>query len=175
MDGRPRQVAGNVVKRLDEELLKDLSQQALLSPRLRDNYNFHERPEDRVQRLCIALEPDSYVRPHRHREPDKWEFLIALKGGCLLLLFERDGTVAERHILHPGGDLRGIEIPPDTWHTLLAEESGTVIMEIKQGPYIPVSFSNFAEWSPRETSPRVKAYQEWCRRAKPGARFEHDG
>jgi cupin fold WbuC family metalloprotein len=156
------------LKRLDAALLDDLSRQALTSPRLRDNYNFHPRPDDHVQRLCIALEPDSYVRPHRHPEADKWEFLVALRGRVLLLLFDDDGCVTERLTLQPTGDVTGLEIAPNTWHTLLAEDSGTVVLEVKQGPYIPVSFSNFADWSPRESSSDVARYQTWCRTANLG-------
>lgn len=159
------------LKKLDSGLLADLSRQALTSPRLRDNFNFHPRPDDRVQRLCIALEPDSYVRPHRHPEADKWEFLVALQGRLLLLLFDEEGVVTERLTLDPSGRLRGIEIEPNTWHTLLAEVPGTVILEIKQGPYIPVSFSNFADWSPRESSHEVRRYQAWCRTARLGDRY----
>ncbi len=124
-----------------------------------------------MQRLCIALEPDSYVRPHRHPEAEKWEFLLALQGRLLLLLFDDDGVVTERLTLDPNGPLRGIEIEANTWHTLLAETPGTVILEVKQGPYIPVSFSNFAEWSPRESSSDVPRYQTWCRGASLGDRF----
>ena len=159
------------LKRLDAALLADLSRQALTSPRLRDNYNFHPRPDDHVQRLCIALEPDSYVRPHRHPEAEKWEFLVALQGRVLVLLFDDDGCVTERLNLEPVGALSGIEIEPNTWHTLLAEVTGSVILEVKQGPYIPVSFSNFAPWSPRETSTDVGRYLDWCRGAQLGDRY----
>lgn len=159
------------IKRLDTALLTELSRQALSSPRLRDNYNFHERPDERVQRLCIALEPDSYVRPHRHPEDGKWEFLLALTGTVLLLTFDAEGHILERLRLEPHGALRGVEISPDTWHTLLAEAPGTVILEVKQGPYLPVAFSNFAAWSPREGSPQAREFQNWCRSARPGERY----
>ena len=159
------------LKRLDATLLDDLSRQALTSPRLRDNFNFHPRPDDQVQRLCIALEPESYVRPHRHPEAEKWEFLVALRGRLLMLLFDDAGCVTERMILKPAGGISGIEIEPNTWHTLLAEVSGTVILEVKQGPYIPVSFSNFADWSPRESSNDVARYQSWCRTAQLGGYY----
>ncbi len=165
-------MSNDLIKRLDATLLTDLSRQALASPRLRDNHNFHQRPEDRVQRLCIALEPESYVRPHRHPEKDKWEFLLALQGSCQLVLFDDHGTVIERLRLSTQGELRGIEIAPNTWHTLLADSTGTVILEVKQGPHAPVAFSNFADWSPRETSPEVRRFQAWCRTANPGARYE---
>jgi len=159
------------LKRVDGALLADLSRQALTSPRLRDNYNFHPRPDDHVQRLCIALEPDSYVRPHRHPEAEKWEFLVALRGRVLVLLFDDDGHVTERLNLEPLGKLSGIEIGANTWHTLLADVSGTVVLEVKQGPYIPVSFSNFADWSPRESSNDVSRYLSWCRSARLGDHY----
>ena len=156
------------LKRLDAALLDDLSRQALTSPRLRDNFNFHPARTTTCSGLCIALEPDSYVRPHRHPEADKWEFLVALRGRLLMLLFDDDGCITERLTLEPVGGISGIEIEPNTWHTLLAEVTGTVVMEIKQGPYIPVSFSNFADWSPRESSPDVARYRSWCRSAQLG-------
>ena len=70
------------------------------------------------------------------------------------------------------GALRGIEIEANTWHTLLAEQPGTVLMEVKQGPYAPVSFSNFAPWSPHEGAADVRKFMTWCRRAQPGMRFQ---
>ena len=156
------------IKRLDTHLFGELTRQAIASPRLRDNHNFHPRPEDPVQRLCIALEPDSYVRPHRHPEFNKWEFLVVLQGAVVLLTFDDAGVVEERLEMSAQGELRGVEIPADTFHTLMATKSGTVILEVKTGPYTPVSYTNFADWAPRRETPDAQHFKEWCLTAQPG-------
>ena len=68
-----------MVKFITDETLTSLTQQAKQSPRLRMNYNFHSELEDPVQRLCNAMEPGTYVRPHRHAQ--RWEFLSTWPPG----------------------------------------------------------------------------------------------
>ena len=106
----------------------------------------------------------------RRRRPErgKWEMLVILEGRAIGLRFDVDGFVADRIELDVAGDVRGVELPPNTWHTLVANEPGTVLLEIKQGPYTPVNKENFASWSPAENAVEVPLFMAWCRNATVG-------
>lgn len=136
------------MKRIDRPLLAALSAQAAASPRKRANHNLHPRLDDNVQRLCIAMEPGTYVRPHRHMAPETWEILLVLSGAVALLAFDDDGRVLERTELAAGGAVSAMEIPASAWHAVASLEAGTVVFEVKQGPYAPIAEANYAPWSP---------------------------
>lgn len=129
-------------------LLNEVIESARNSSRLRKNYNFHEL-EDRVQRMLNALEPDSYVRPHRHLTPPKPETFVVLKGKFGVMLFDDDGTVTDAFELGTDGKM-GVDIKPKVWHTVFSLESGSVFFEVKPGPYDPATDKDFAEWAPDE-------------------------
>ncbi|MDR0572966.1 MAG: WbuC family cupin fold metalloprotein [Tannerella sp.] len=136
------------MKLIDKKLLDETTEKARQSPRLRMNYNFHESPDDPINRLINAMEPDTYLRPHRHKNPDKNEVFLILRGKAALFLFDDNGNITENIILDPKTGTYGGEIPCNVWHTLIVLESGSVIYEIKQGPFIPLSPENMAPWSP---------------------------
>ena len=136
------------MKLINENLLDETTEQAKKSPRLRMNYNFHETLDDPINRLINAMEPGTYLRPHRHKNPDKNEVFLILRGSAALFLFDDNGNITEQIILNPKAGVYGGEIPCDVWHTLLVLESGSVIYEIKQGPFVPLSPENMAPWSP---------------------------
>lgn len=146
------------MKLLDDELLADLSSQAAKSSRLRKNFNFHPQLTDPIQRLCNALEPGTYIRPHRHSAPARWEFFIMLKGSGKILLFNDDSTVKDIKEISSSGPLYGVEVPPDTWHTIIAQEPNTIFFEIKEGPYSVLIDKGFADWSPEESDEESKRY-----------------
>jgi cupin fold WbuC family metalloprotein len=132
------------LKQLTDSMLDALTLEARQSPRRRANRNLHEDLRDPVQRLAIAMEPDTYVRPHRH--PHTWEMLSALRGRFVVLHFAAAGTVVGRAVLGEG--CKVIENPAGLWHAVLSLDSGGIIFEVKQGPYAPVSESDYAPWSP---------------------------
>ena len=119
---------------INEALLNETTERAKQSPRLRMNHNFHERLDDPVNRMLNALEPDTYIRPHRHLDPDKDEIFLLLRGRVAVFLFENDGNISRMQILDPKEGVYGAEIKAGTWHSLLVLESGSVIYEIKEGP-----------------------------------------
>jgi cupin fold WbuC family metalloprotein len=133
---------------INRQLLDRTTQKAKESPRLRMNHNFHKLPEDPINRLLNAMEPGTYLRPHRHKNPDKNEVILLLRGKAALFLFDDNGNITEQVILDPLNGNYGIELTCDMWHTLLILESGTVVYEIKDGPYAPLSNDNMASWSP---------------------------
>lgn len=136
------------MKQINKNLLTALSAQASNSPRKRAHHNIHPQLVDPVQRLCIAMEPGTYVRPHRHMQPETWEILLILSGAVALLIFDESGKVLERIELAAGGEVTAVEIPSDTWHAVASLRTGTVVFEVKQGPYAPITENNYACWSP---------------------------
>ncbi len=134
---------------IDDALIAQVAAAADASPRRRMNHDFHAAPEV-VQRMLNALRDDSYVRPHRHADPDKVEVFVALQGRFLVLTFDERGSVAAHAVLDPAGPVRGAEIPPRTWHALLALDPVAVAFEVIQGPYDPATHKTFASWAPAD-------------------------
>ncbi len=157
------------MKSIDSELLDSLGREAADSPRRRANRNLHPRLDDPVQRLCNALEPGTYIRPHRHTEPDKWELFVMLRGAAALLTFDDYGRVLQRAELSASGPMQGAELAEQTWHTLVALQPGTVALEIKRGPYRALEDKDFAAWAPPEEAAAAAPFLEWFQRAAPGA------
>ena len=89
------------MKIINKQLLDETSERAKQSPRLRMNYNFHEQLDDPVNRLLNAMEPDTYIRPHRHLNPDKDEIFLLLRGKAMLFIFDNDGNITEKLLLDP--------------------------------------------------------------------------
>lgn len=119
---------------IDQVLLDKVIGEAQASPRLRMNYNFHADLSDKCQRLLNALEPGTMMPIHRHKVD---EMQILLQGSMKVMVYDDEGTIIEEHILNPKEGQYGIQLPANTWHSLECLESGTVILEVKEGPYIP--------------------------------------
>lgn len=142
--------------------LNDLTGKAKLSPRLRQHHNIHQSYQDVCQRLFNSIEPGSYIRPHRHNCDPKDELLIAVRGVMALVTFDDHGDIisvlrfgAERI----GEDIAlGAEVPPSSWHTVIALESGCILLEIKAGPFDPKQPKDLATWAPEEGSSAVHDY-----------------
>lgn len=155
----------NTLKTIDKNLLDRLSADAGTSSRLRQNHNLHELP-DRVQRMLNAIEPDSYVRPHRHLYPPKVEVFIALRGRGAAFSFDSNGEIIACVALSPDGDAPastpcgalGVEFQPGEWHTIVSFEKGTIFFEAKDGPYDRATDKEFAPWAPDENSLEAGAY-----------------
>ncbi|MDR0796942.1 MAG: WbuC family cupin fold metalloprotein [Tannerella sp.] len=149
------------MKIIDRQLLDATTARAKVSPRLRMNYDFHESLDDPVNRLLNAMEPDTYVRPHRHCNPDKNEIFLLLRGKIAVFLFDDDGYITDTFVFDPLNGNYGGEIKAGIWHGLLVLESGSVIYEIKEGPFVPLTPENMAPWSPSaEDTEEVQSYLE---------------
>ena len=122
--------------KITQALLDDLTRQAQNSPRLRMNFDLRNSSEDGSQRMLNALEPGTVLPIHRHRKTS--ETVVCLRGRLVEEFYdELDRTCTERIELSPGGPVVALNIPAGQWHTVHALESGTVIMEVKDGPYEP--------------------------------------
>jgi cupin fold WbuC family metalloprotein len=107
--------------------------------------------------MLNAVEPESYVRPHRHVDPDKPEAFVALRGSALVVRFDDNGAPVEGILVDAEGPVRGAEVPPGAWHMFLALRSGTVLFEVTQGPYDAAAHKQFAPWAPEEADTRAAA------------------
>ncbi|GAB1621952.1 WbuC family cupin fold metalloprotein [Agarivorans albus] len=154
-----------MLKIINNKDFSDFSDKAKAAPRQRSHHNLHETLDAGVQRLFIATEPDTYMRPHRHSEAHKWELFLVLKGRLDLLIFNEQGEVTERHSLSPETN-RAIEVPPNVWHGYACMQAGTVGLEIKEGAYVPTPAEDFAPWSPAEGEDGADEYREWMRSAQ---------
>ncbi|TCO04064.1 WbuC family cupin fold metalloprotein [Natronoflexus pectinivorans] len=143
---------------INRNLLDEVSSQAKSSSRLRKNYNFHTVLKDPINRMLNAFEPDTYVRPHMHKNPDKREVFIVLRGKLAMYFFGEDGIVENYITLDALKGNYGVEIPPGVWHTVLCLETGTVVYEVKDGPYNVTDDKHFAPWAPEEGSPEASNY-----------------
>jgi len=145
---------------VNDEFIDLTSQQAQSSPRRRMNYNFHPKLEDPINRMLNAMEPGTYIQPHKHESPDRFEIFIALRGRFVVFVFDKEGRVSDHTILDAREGKYGVEIPPKTYHTLFSLEPGSVAYEIKEGPYMPSTAKNFASWAPAEGDAAVKPFMQ---------------
>ncbi len=143
--------------RIDESFIDQTSAKAKESSRLRVNYNFHNL-EDPINRLLNAMEPGTYIQPHKHEDPDRFEVFLCMRGRFLVVIFNDEGIITNHTILDAREGKFGVEIPAKTYHTLLSLESGSVAYEIKEGPYLPANAKNFAPWAPAEGEPGADSY-----------------
>jgi cupin fold WbuC family metalloprotein len=143
--------------RVDGALLDALTESARTNERRRMNKNLHKM-EDPIHRLLNAMEPDSYVQPHRHLAAPRTETLLCVRGRGAIVVFGDDGSMDERFVLAPDGPDFVAELPPGTWHSLLALEPGTVFFEVKAGPYVALEEDDIASWAPAPKDPGVADY-----------------
>lgn len=146
-----------MVEKINKSRLLKVISEAQNSDRKRKNYNYHQSFNDPINRMLNAIEPGSYVQPHKHENPDKREVFLLLKGKLAVVFFSEHGEITENIILDNEENF-GVEIPPAIWHTIIALELGTVVYEIKDGPYSPASDKNFASWAPEEGDERCSVY-----------------
>jgi len=147
-----------VIRLIDVDLLDAVSSEARTSRRLRQNRNFHPDNAFPAHRLLNAVEPGTYIAPHRHLDPRKDESMVILRGRMGLVIFDDAGEVSMTAEIATNGRCRGVDIPHATWHTLLALEPGTVFFEAKAGPYQPLLEAERAPWAPAEDQAEAAAY-----------------
>jgi cupin fold WbuC family metalloprotein len=153
---------------IDKNLTDKITEQARRLPRKRKNYNFHRELTDPMNRMLHAMEPGTYVQPHKHENPDKREAFIILKGRVAVVEFDSTGNPVEHFILDPKVGNYGAEIQPRTWHCLIALEEGSLVYEVKDGPYDPSDDKFFAPWAPAEGDAGTEEYKNTLlRRMKP--------
>ena len=137
--------------KITQAILDDLTAKAKESPRLRMNLDLRDSDKDGSQRMLNAIEPGSPLPIHRHRKTS--ETVVCLRGRLVEDFYdefsrpsgnerpkvERERTCTETIELSPNGPVVALNIPAGQWHTVRALESGTVILEMKNGAYEPIS------------------------------------
>ena len=129
--------------KIDNILLDNLTSQAKASPRLRMNLDLRNSDADSSQRMLNAIEPGSVVPIHRHQKTS--ETVVVLRGRVVEEYYSSDGAVVASYELSAGGPVCALNIPAAQWHTLRALESGTVILEMKDGAYEPIGSGDVME------------------------------
>ena len=122
--------------KIDQQLLDNLTEQAKASPRLRMNYDLRNSENDLSQRMLNALEPGTVLPIHRHRHSS--EVVVVLRGKVKWVYYNEKKEITNTFIVAPGSDLVGLSVPIGQWHSLECLESGTVIIESKDGSYEPI-------------------------------------
>ena len=129
---------------VDQTVLDELTARAKESPRLRMNLDLRNSPADGSQRMLNAIEPGTVLPIHRH--PTTSETVVCLRGHFQEYFYDADGRLTETIDMRPGGNL--LNIPAGQWHNLKSFESGTVLLEVKDGPYAPIGPEDILEISP---------------------------
>lgn len=146
------------MKIINKQLLDDLTSAAQGSPRLRKNWNIHPDDAFPAHRLLNAMEPSSYIRPHRHLDYRKDETFMIVRGRLGVIVFADDGAVREAVLLDAGGEILGVDIPSGCFHTAVSLVPGTIFFEAKAGPYLPLAEEEKASWAPEDAAPEAAAY-----------------
>jgi cupin fold WbuC family metalloprotein len=121
--------------KITKQILDSLTEQAKASPRLRMNYDLRNSAEDKSQRMLNALEPGTVMPIHRHRSTS--ETVVCIRGHFEEYFYDEEGNLTETIDMVPGGIVLNIEA--GQWHSLKSFESGTVLLEIKDGAYAPLA------------------------------------
>lgn len=126
---------------IDKNLLDQLTAQAKVSLRLRQHYDLRNSPDDNSQRILNAIEPGTVLPKHRHTESS--ETVVMLRGKGRWNYYDDNGNLTETFLLSADGDIRGLSVPKGQWHNAESLESGTVILECKDGKYDPKGTEEF--------------------------------
>lgn len=127
--------------KITKQILDNLTEQAKASPRLRMNYDLRNSAEDKSQRMLNALEPGTVMPIHRHRSTS--ETVVCIRGHFEEYYYDENGNLTETIDMVPGGIVLNIEA--GQWHSLKSFESGTVLLEIKDGAYEPIGPEDIME------------------------------
>ncbi len=124
--------------KITQALLDDLTAKAKASPRLRMNLDLRNSADDQSQRMLNAIEPGSELPIHRHKHTS--ETVVCLRGRLVWEFYDELERICTETIeLSPNGQVVALNVPAGQWHTVRALESGSVILEMKDGAYEPIS------------------------------------
>ena len=150
-------------------MLDEITLQAKQSHRLRKNHNFHHSDDDICHRLLNAMEPGSYIQPHRHLDKNKDETLVVIRGKMGLILFDDVGNIEEKALLELADHAMIVNIPHGKFHTWISFEERSVFFEAKAGPFLPLTEEEKASWAPKEGDASSAGYLASLKK-----RFESD-
>ena len=128
---------------IDQKLLDEMTVKAKNSPRLRAAYDLRTTPEDNSQRILNAVEPGTVLPIHRHRTTT--ETIVVLRGRVRQNYYNEQGEITDSFELAPMSGIVGMSVPVGQWHALESLESGSVILETKDGAYAPITAEDVLE------------------------------
>lgn len=135
------------------------------SARARMIQPFHRTDAASLHRMFNAIQPGSYITPHRHLSPPKDEAWIVLQGALAFFTFDDAGKIETVAEVRANGEVFGVDLEAGVYHGLYATEPDTVVYEVKSGPYAPHDDKAFAPWAPREGEPGTTEYLAGLERA----------
>jgi cupin fold WbuC family metalloprotein len=150
----------NKVLGVSPQIIAEKISDARTNPRQREILALHRSESEPIQRMINALEPGSYVCPHRHHDPPKAECIVLLTGSLGFVTFLDDGTpdIENCVLLHRTKGMLAVDVREDLWHTFFALEHGTTVFEVKAGPFDAHRDKQAAPWAPAENSPGAAMY-----------------
>ena len=129
---------------ITQALMDSLTEQAKASPRLRMSLDLRNSAADKSQRMLNAIEPGSILHIHRHRKTS--ETVVCLRGKLVWEFYDESERICTDRIeLTPNGEVVALNVPAGQWHTVKALESGSVILECKDGAYEPLGEGDVME------------------------------
>lgn len=128
------------------------------TPRKRMLQRLHKSLDASTHRMFNALQPGTYVTPHRHLHPTKSETILVISGSLLFVRFTEDGDIDSHILLQPGTEVFGVDVAPHVFHTYVALKADTLIFEVKDGPYDRDSDKDIPAWAPTEGSAEAEPY-----------------
>lgn len=143
---------------LSRSLLEGAIAVSQSSPRRRVIQPFHRDENADLHRMLNAVQPNSYIPPHRHLDPPKAESWIVLRGALAFFTFDDQGGIQDCLEIRADGAVFGVDLEPGVYHTFLALEPDTVVFEVKSGPYLASNDKAFPPWAPREGSEGAAEY-----------------
>ena len=147
---------------LTEKLIFETFEKAKKSLRKRANYCFH-KPDESLQRMLNVGFSETYVRPHKHENPDKLEIFFILKGEFGILFFDDKGNIKDKKVISDNNKVYLAEVPPKIWHSFIILSPKAAMYEILLGKYDPETHKKYPDWAPDEQSDKTKEYLEKLR------------
>lgn len=124
--------------KITQAIMDDLTAKAKASPRRRMNMDLRNGIDDQSQRMLNAIEPDSVVPIHRHQKSS--ETVVCLRGRVVEEYYDELERICTEAIeLSPNSQTVALNVPAGQWHTIRSLESGSVIMEVKDGKFEPLT------------------------------------
>jgi cupin fold WbuC family metalloprotein len=152
----------NITLAITQDIIEAKIGDAKQNSRKREILALQRSNEDSLQRMVNAIEPGSYVRPHRHHAPPKAESVVLLNGSIGFVAFHGDGTLNHDAciLLDRSRGALALDCRESVWHSFFALEPNTVVFESKSGPFDSTTDKEFASWAPAEGSLEAAAYLE---------------
>jgi len=140
---------------VSNDRLLELIEQSRTSTRRRAAYSPHSQDYQGMQLLVNAIQPDSYIPPHKHPSQEIW---IPLKGRINFVIFDENGKLMDVQVLNERNAIF-LECPENTYHTGIAAEPDSIFGNLNPGPYSPLDKIP-AIWAPSESNSDFPKYLE---------------